>query len=101
MNMRITILPKTPLGWWSVGLVVANILFFVLSQVVLGPGPDYNMALAYALTAIAMGIAVAAFITGLISMIKSKERSILVFLSTAIGLYSLMGGIVSLLGLAK
>ena len=99
--MGITILPKTPLGWWSVGLVVANILFFVLSQVILGPGPDYNMALANTLTIVATCIAVAAFVTGLIGIIKSKERSILVFLTTAIGLYSLIGGIVSSLGLAK
>ena len=99
--MRISILPKSLLGWWSVGLVVANILFFVLSQVILGPGPDYNMALAYTLTIVATGIAVAAFVTGLISIIKSKERSILVFVAMAIGLYSLIGGTVSLLGLAK
>jgi hypothetical protein len=101
MNMRITILPKRVLGWWSIGLVVASILFFVLSEVILGPGPDYNMALAYALTTVVAGIAVAAFVTGLISIIKSKERSILVFVSTAIGLYTLIGGTISLLGLAK
>lgn len=99
--MRISILPKSLLGWWSVGLVVASVLFFVLSQVILGPGPDYNMALAYALTAILTGIAVAAVVTGLISIIKKKERSILVFVAMVIGLYSLVGGIGSLLGLAK
>ena len=82
-------------------MVVANILFFVLSQVVLGQGPDYNMALAYTLTAILTVIAVAAFVTGLISIIKRKERAILVFVSMAIGLYGLVGGIGSLLGLAK
>jgi hypothetical protein len=96
INMRITILPKSSLGWWSVGLVVANILFFVLAQVILGSGPDYNMPLAYALTTIAVGIALAIFITGLISIIKNKERSILVFLAMAIGLYSLIGGTASL-----
>jgi hypothetical protein len=101
MNMRITILPKSVLGWWSIGLVVAYILIFVLSEVILGPGPDYNMPLAYALTIVATGIVVAAFLTGLISVIKSKERSILVFVAMAIGLYSVIGGVVSLLGLAK
>ena len=99
--MQISILPKTHLGWWSIGLCVASILFFALSQVILGPGPDYNMALANALTIVLTGIAVAAFVTGLISIIKSKERSILVFVATAIGLYSMIGGTVSLLGLAK
>jgi hypothetical protein len=101
MNVHISVLPKTFLGWWSVGLVVANILFFVLSQVILGPGPDYNMALANTLTIVATCIAVAAFVTGLISIIKSGERSILVFAAMAIGLYSLIGGTLSLLGLAK
>ncbi len=99
--MRISILPKSLLGWWSVGLCVVSILFFALFEVILGPGPDYNMALAYTLTAILTGIAVAAFVTGLISIIKRNERSILVFVAMAIGLYSLIGGIASLLGLAK
>ena len=99
--MRISILPKSLLGWWSVGLVIANILFFALSQVILGPGPDYNMALAYTLTIVASCIAVVVFVTGLVSLIKSKERSIFVFVAMAIGLYSLFGGTISLLGLAK
>jgi hypothetical protein len=98
--MHVTILPKTPLGRWSVVLGVVWILLLVLSEVILGPGPDYNMALAYTLSIIDMGIAAAAFITGLISILKNKERSILVFLTTAIGLYGLIG-VVSLLGLAK
>jgi hypothetical protein len=87
MNMRITILPKSPLGRWSVGLTVAWILFFVLSEVILGPGPDYNMALAYGLTIVDTGIAVAAFVTGLISIIKSRERSILAFLAVVVSLF--------------
>ena len=99
--MQIATLPKSVLGWWSVGLCVASILFQILFEVILGPGPNYNMALANALTIVLTGIAVAAFVTGLISIIKSKERSILVFLTTVIGLYSLIGGTVSLLGLAK
>ena len=99
--MRITILPKIVLGWWPIGLVVFDILFFVLSQVILGPGPDYNMPLAYTLTIVLTGTAVAAFVTGLISIIKGKDRPILVFVAMAIGLYSLIGGTASLLGLAK
>jgi hypothetical protein len=99
--MRITILPKTPLGWWSTGLCIVSIIFFALFTVIMGPGPDYNMALAYSLTAILTGIAAAAFITGLISTTKKKERSVIVFVAMAISLYSMIGGIVSLLGLAK
>ena len=101
LSVITTILPKTSPGRWSVGLGVACILFFVLSEVILGPGPNYNMALAYTLTIILAGIVGAAFVTGLISMIKSKERSVFVFLTTAIGLYGLTGATGSLLGLAK
>ncbi len=99
--MRITFLPKTPQGWWSTGLCIVSILFFVLFTVIMGPGPDYNMALAYSLTAILSGIAVAALMTGLIGTTKKKERSVIVFLAMAISLNSVIGGIVSLLGLAK
>jgi hypothetical protein len=101
MNVRVSILPKTSLGWWSVGLSVASIPFFALSEVILGPGPDYNMALAYTLTTVLAGILVAAFVTGLIGIIKRKERSVLVFVGMAIALWSLIGAIGSLLGLAK
>ena len=59
------------------------------------------MSLAYALTAVDSSMALAAFVTGIISITKSKERSILVFLTTAIGLYGMVGGIPALLGLAK
>ncbi len=99
--MRISILPKAALSWWSVGLVLASLLLFVVSQAILGLGPDFNMPLAYGLTAVLAAIAVAAFVTGLISVIRRKERSIIVFLAMAISLYSLIGGTVAVLGLAK
>jgi hypothetical protein len=104
MNVRISILPKSSLGRWSVGLGVAWILFFALSEVLTGfevLGPGFNPALAVALTIVLAGISGAAFVTGLISMLKSKEQSVFVSLTTAIGLYGLIGTTGSLLGLAK
>ena len=92
-------MPKSALGWWSVGLFVAWILFFVLADAIIGSSPDYNMTFTYGLGM--SGIGTAAFVTGLISFIKSKERSVFVFLTTLIGLVGLMSGIVPLLGLAK
>jgi len=92
--MRSTILPKTTLGRWSVGLAVAWILFFIISEVLVGfevLGAESNHALALTLTVIVTAIGGATFVTGLISIIKSKERSVLVFLTTAIGLYGLIG----------
>jgi hypothetical protein len=98
--VRICIRPKSTLGRWSIGLAIAVITLFVLAQGILGSGPDYDMALAVTLTTILIGIAIAAFVTGLVGIIKSKERSIFVFLTTAIGLYAMIGGSASLLGLA-
>ena len=91
--MRITILPKTHLGWWSFGLAIAWILFLVLSEVVVGFGvfgSESNFTFAVNLTIIVVAIGGAALITGLVGILKSKERAILVFLSTAIGLYGVM-----------
>ena len=51
-----------------------------------GPEDVLNPALKAALTVIPL----AACVTGAISMIKSKERCILVFLSVALGLFLLM-----------
>jgi hypothetical protein len=88
MNMRINILPKTSLGWWSVGLAIPVFLLFTypflirLGRVVSFIGAYFNFAF------IISGIA--AFVIGLISIIRNKERSILVFLATLIGLFALL-----------
>jgi hypothetical protein len=90
MNMRINILPKTSLGRWSVWLAVAWILFFVLSMFAAESGlvklPLSGRALDFAMLGVTGGISVASFITGLISIIKSGERSILVFLALVVAL---------------
>jgi nitrate reductase gamma subunit len=86
-NVRITILPKTPLGWWSVGLVIALIVLFA----VLPEDPDAELrALDRALAIGFAGISGAASVTGLVGIIKRRERSVLVFLTTAIGLFALI-----------
>jgi len=94
---NIKLLPKTKLGKWSVGLIIAMFsLFFlgmsfflkvytsvsagetILSDIVTRPGLALSM-----LSGFASGII--AFITGLTAIIKNKERSILVFIATIIG----------------
>ena len=85
--MRITILPKTPLGRWSVGLVIALIVLFAV--VPEAPGAEVT-ALGRALAIGFAGISGAAFVTGLLGIVKRKERSVLVFLTTAIGLFLLI-----------
>jgi hypothetical protein len=97
MNMRISILPKNALGWWSVGLAVAT---FLSSWVIVEIWHKYsNVALNNTLNVVVIGIAAAAFITGVFSIAKRKQGAILVFVSTAIGLVVMMGGIGALFGL--
>ena len=82
--MRTTILPKTPLGRWSVGLVIAIIVLFIFVP------EAANRSLEVAASSGFACLAGAAVVTGLISIIKNKERSFLVFLTTAIGLFALI-----------
>ena len=99
--MRISILPKSVLGWLSVGLAVASIVFMELSEPMISPGEagaNYSKALGTALILVLGAIGGAASITGLISIIKRKQGAILVFISTAIGLLFLVVGIGGPLG---
>ena len=92
--MNITILPKTPLGRWSVGLGLVCIIILVL--VFLYSESNYNMALAITFTIVSVAISGAALVTGLISVIKNSERSVLVFVGIVITL--LMGLLVFVVG---
>jgi len=95
--MRISILPKSSLGRWSVGLAIAFMLSWVLAGVLsdlagvalLGSG--FNPVLAVILTIVFVGMSGAAFTTGLISMIKNRERSVLVFVGMVIGFWGVLG----------
>jgi len=103
---NIRFLPKTKLGKWSIGLIIATfILFFlgrlfhltiyasvpsgesILRDIVIRPGVGLSM-----LSGFATGII--AFIFGFISLIKNRENSILVFISAGIGslLFLLLAG---------
>jgi hypothetical protein len=92
--MKLTILPKTHPGKWSIGLIGGLVLFFALLWLLAASGQrggdtfSSNLALAVpGLLAAICGIA--AFFTGIIAIIKSKERSALVFLAVIIGLFVL------------
>lgn len=92
---RIT--PKTALGWWSVGLIVAMpCLFFIGTamadwwyETVPAGGTlwgDIVERPALALTMLTgMGAGIAAFITGLLGIVRKQERGVLVYISTVIG----------------
>jgi len=101
-DVPITLLPKTSLGRWSLGLAIASIVVFVVAA---GPFREQwglneneelvNPVLTVVLTIILVGIAVATLVTGFISAIKHKERSILVFLGMLITFW---WGIIGALG---
>ena len=106
MNMRITILPKTPLGRWSVGLAAACIVLLVLLVVLVG-GLGLGVVKRGSLGANMLGFAfvisdIAALVTGLVSIKKTKERSVLaflsVFLAAVIGVFCLIFFAADLLG---
>ncbi len=92
--MRISILPKTPLGRWSVGLAAAFILVGVLVGLLaylagleLQSGSFGLMILAAAIGVLGIG----SLVTGLLSITKSKERSILAFVAmVGIGFFTLI-----------
>jgi hypothetical protein len=82
--MRTTILPKTPLGRWSVGLVITIIVLFIFVP------EATNRSLEVAASSGFACLAGAALVIGLISIFKNKERSFLVFWTIAIGLFALI-----------
>ena len=91
-DMKITLLPTTRLGKWSIGLIISLFLFFLLGMaiVTLGHqtgGKTFFDNLYIAIPMFIAGISgIAAFITGIICIFKYKERSLLVFVSSFVGL---------------
>jgi len=98
---NIKLLPKTILGKWSIVLIIAMPIFFYIgvlfvdfyesvpagktipNDVIVRPGVALSM-----LTGFVCGIA--AFFTGIIGIIRKKDYSIFVFLSTMAGFLILL-----------
>jgi hypothetical protein len=95
--MSISILPKTKLGQWSLGLIIAAPILFsigrsltnTLYQSVTSGRTIIEDIAKRPLLAISMLLGMAAgitaLITGLISLIENKERAVFVYLSTLFG----------------
>lgn len=93
--MEIDFMPKTLLGRWSVGLIIAFFLLFAMLRLLVVSGQRggeiFFSNLFLAVPGLFMAASgVGAFLTGIISIIKSKERSVLVFSAAAIGLFVLI-----------
>ena len=84
--MRISILPKTSPGRWSVGLIIPCIIWPLIHSAA-GIEAHSNVDAAALFATIFMSIlGTGSLVTGLISVIKRKERSILVFLVMIVAL---------------
>lgn len=90
-------MPKTNLGKWSLGLIIAMPLLLIIGMSftdTLYEGVSSGSTLladisgrpALALTMLAgFASGISAFVTGLIAIIKQKDRGILVYVSTLVG----------------
>jgi hypothetical protein len=90
--------PHTTLGRWSVGLIVTFFIFLALFLIIAASGARggdtlfSNLGLALPmLTAAFCGVA--AFITGLIAIIVSKERAVFVMIAAVLGFNVLLFGL--------
>jgi LytS/YehU family sensor histidine kinase len=97
-SMRVTILPKTPLGKWSTGFIGAFVVFFVTFILIVTSGQrgddTFDFSNPVLIPMLLAGVSgMLAFLTGLSGVIRNKERSILVFLAMLIGLYVLVFGL--------
>ncbi len=87
--------PKTVLGKWSVGLLVAFILLFALFQDLVASGQrggaGFFDKLVLAIPGILMAVCgIAAFLAGFTSIVNNKERALTVFLASLLGLLVLV-----------
>ena len=90
-------MPKTILGKWSLGLILAMPILFVIGssftnslyESVPAGGTILKDIVSRPALAISMlvgfGAGISAFVTGLIAIIRQKERSILVYVATIVG----------------
>jgi hypothetical protein len=95
--MKLSFMPKTILGRWSVGLIVAMPVFFFIGRALLNllykSVPAGNTILediverpALALTMLTgMVSGILAFVTGFIAVIKQRERALFVYVAIIIG----------------
>lgn len=87
--------PKTHLGRWSIKLTVMFFLLLTALQLLATSGQQGGDTFfsnpGLAIVALLMGISgVLAFVAGTMCIVRDKERSIVVFLCTALGLFVLI-----------
>ena len=93
--MRVHFKPKTNLGKWSAWLIVAFAVSMASFGILLASGQRggdtfFSNPIIGIPILIAAASGIAAFITGLISIVRRKERSISVYVAVAFGLIVLI-----------
>jgi hypothetical protein len=92
-----TLLPITKPGKWSIGSSVGVFVFLFLNPLIVGLGTlvggkdlSSNQVLFSVIGALLVGFSATALVTGVIGMIRFKERSILVIVATLFNFVYLM-----------
>ena len=86
-------MPATKTGKWSAWFIIAFFVFILLFNIIISSGlPGDNFVLLNPRNlpmALALVCAVLSLVTGLLSIIRNKERAVSVFIASAIGFYFL------------
>ena len=94
--MSISFLPRTQLGKWSLRLMIAFLSLLLIRRAIMvlfqiSGGKTFFSNPVLGILMLGSGAAaVIAFLTGAFAVIRNRERSILVFLTTLIGLFILV-----------
>ena len=84
---KVYFLPKTALGKWSIGLIVGSIVFVLLAVLIDTFFSNLANTIPNTLMLLAGISGASAFFTGIIGIIKSKDRSVIVVIATIIGFF--------------
>jgi hypothetical protein len=89
------LLPATQWGRWAIGLLIAILVYFASTYVLIAsgqrPGETFTSNLVLSVPALlAGGCAIGAFVTGLIAVIFRAERSPLVLLATVVSVLTIL-----------
>jgi len=96
--MKVYFIPKTTLGKWSVALISVFIVLLASFQLLVASGQrggeTFFSGLLLTVPILLAGISgISAFVVGLIGVIRSRERSAVVYLAITIGLLVLLFGL--------
>jgi len=88
-------MPKTILGKWAIWLIVVFFILFAVFQILIAAGQrggeKFFDNLLLAIPGLLMATSgIGSFFTGIVSIAKYKERAVLVFIATLIGLLILL-----------